>query len=109
MRRIYRDGLLVLTTAIACFAVATPLASSTSRQTPGEYTVLPGQGARFAKMDWSCDYFADDAKNAIPATVNCGERRAQWDINVFINRRNFTVIRMSRTEAKTPLEVARKS
>lgn len=43
-------------TAVACFAVAIPLTSASTHVSQGQVTIWPGSSARFANMDWNCNY-----------------------------------------------------
>jgi hypothetical protein len=73
-----RDGVVVAVTAAVCFAVAIPLTSASSRHSHRQFTVWPGNSARFANMDWNCDYSAEfTAKKQgggsmlVPAQIQC--------------------------------------
>ena len=90
-----RDLVLVAVTAVACFAVAIPLTSASSGHSQRQFTVWPGNSARFANMDWSCDYQAGQQGSVRnPPVVVCGRESTNRGVMVFVDGLRITVQRV---------------
>jgi hypothetical protein len=82
-----RDLALVVTTAAVCFGIAVPLTSASSSQPQTQFTVWPGNSARYANMDWSCDYSAEfKTKDGtrVAAQINCARESTPRGLRVTI-------------------------
>ena len=71
LHRRRRDLTLVAVTALASFAVAVPLTSGSSGTGKRQFTIWPGNSARFANMDWNCDHFAGNQTTTGKTALSC--------------------------------------
>ena len=106
-KRFARDGLLVGTTAIICFAVAIPLASSTRHTTAATYTVWPGNAARFANIDWSCNYQPAIPQRGIGRAVVCRRESTNTGVSLTLTGDFLRVFKCRHNDCLKVLEQPR--
>jgi hypothetical protein len=82
-----REIVLVLTTAVVAFAVAVPLTTASSERAAREFTIWPGSTARFANMDWRCEYLDANftKQHNIPPSIDCGRESSPTGVVVQID------------------------
>jgi hypothetical protein len=78
-----RDGLLVCATAAVTTAILVPLSAASQERSQVQFTVWPGSSARFANMDWNCDYLAGSAGSL--RQVACARESTPNGVRTFVD------------------------
>ena len=93
-----REIVLVALTALVCFAIAIPLTSASSDRASRQFTVWPGNDARFANLDWNCHYYT--ARKGI----DCGRESTDGGVQLEVTGEQLWVVRCKVTPASKPTD-----
>ena len=79
-----REMVLITITALVCFAIAIPLTRASADHAQRQFTVWPGNSARFANLDWNCEYLpAGSVTTKVPA-LTCGRESTERGLRVSV-------------------------
>src|SRR4051794_40253975 len=83
-RRSRRQIAIAAMTVLAFVAIAVPVAAS---RTLRQFTVWPGNDARFANLDWNCHYYT------LKKGIQCGRESMEGGIRLEVTGDTITVMR----------------
>jgi hypothetical protein len=95
-----REIVLVTATALVCFGVTIPLTwASTGRSSGRQFTVWPGNAARFANMDWVCDYLTGAETTTHSAAISCHRESTLRGIRLGLTGNELRIFRCASASA----------
>jgi hypothetical protein len=105
-----REIVLVTATALVCFGIAIPLGwASTGRSSGRQFTVWPGSAARFANMDWVCDYHTAAETTTHNAAISCHRESTLRGIRLGLTGNELRIFRCVGASACRTLIVAQRT